>query len=245
MFPITHYYINQQIYEPSALLAIGGIFPDISAAAGMDREKSHQIGKELYDFCMEHYPEAKDIARGVFLHGAHEGGADYYSDEFWGDGEKGWCFQKGVPYMQEIGEATKLAEEYWWWKSHNFIELALESITDLRNPHIKADLLRLLSDKKAQELAADVLKDFANVNKKKLLRVLDDIENIFELKEVNFLSLAQNQQRGIIRRFNCADSDVLKMSVALMRITNDMLANDDYDRFIPEVTERMSHFILY
>ncbi|MBQ9992255.1 MAG: hypothetical protein IJP33_02360 [Firmicutes bacterium] len=245
MFPITHFYINQQFYTPTPLLAIGGIFPDIAAACGMERNEAHLIGKKLYDFCVEKYPEAIDLGRGVFLHGATEGGADYYSDEFWEGGEKGWCFQKGAEFAEEVGKATKLDEEYWLWKSHNFIELGLEIITDIRNPYLKTELCKLLEDKKAQELAAKVLKDFANVNSKKLIRTLNDIDSIFELKNVNFITLAQNQYRGIIRRFNSDQSDITQMAITLKHITDNMLENYEYDQFMSEVTEKMSKFLLY
>jgi len=245
MFPITHFYINQQFYNPSPLLAIGGIFPDIAAACEMGRNEAHTMGKELFAFCKEKYPEAVDLGRGVFLHGATEGGADYYSDEAWEGGDKGWCFQKGAEFAEEVGKATALDEDYWLWKSHNFVELGLEIITDVRHPYMKTELTKLLGDKKAQELAATVLKDFANVNSKKLIRTLNDIDSIFELKDVNFISLAQNQHRGIIRRFNSDKSNISQMAVSLKHITDSMLENYEYDSFMNKVIEKMSKSLLY
>ena len=240
MFPITHYYLEQQFYEPTPLLAIGGIFPDIAAACGMDRNEAHLCGRELVDFCKENFPDAIDFACGVYLHGSREGGADYYADEFWEGGEKGWCFQYGKQYMNEVAEATQLDEQFVWWKSHNFAELGLELITDLRYPYLKGDLLHSLQNKQAQAQAAEVMKAFAHINSKKLLRVLEDAENIFELKNINVFSLAVNQHRGIIRRFDSDKSDIAKMAVVIKHISEDMLRNDDYDRFMLAVQEKMS-----
>ncbi len=52
MFPLVHYFVNRQIYgSVPTLMALGGIFPDLAAGAGMNRDKAHEMGANFHTWC--------------------------------------------------------------------------------------------------------------------------------------------------------------------------------------------------
>ena len=59
MFPIVHYYANRFIFpQVSSLMALGGLFPDLAAGMGIQRDDAHQMGDALYQFCINQQPQA-------------------------------------------------------------------------------------------------------------------------------------------------------------------------------------------
>ena len=93
MFPLVHYFVNRQIYgSVPTLMALGGIFPDLAAGAGMNRDKAHEMGANFHTWCKNNAPEGIPLSIGIASHGINPHGVDYFSDEFWPGYKKGWCF---------------------------------------------------------------------------------------------------------------------------------------------------------
>ena len=107
MFPIVHHLTNITIDKNvSELTILGGLFPDLAIGAGIDRNKAHQMGAQFYSWCKDSAPEGLPLARGIICHGDKPCGLDYYADEAWPPGQRGWCFQKGIPYSQQVAAST-------------------------------------------------------------------------------------------------------------------------------------------
>ncbi|MQL52536.1 hypothetical protein GFC01_09730 [Desulfofundulus thermobenzoicus] len=126
MYPQTHAYFAQRVCgEISEALALGSIFPDMVAALTPGRDESHGRGGQLLNALGED-PEMRDFALGVLTHGTSPEGLDYYGDEKYLHHERGYCFEKGRPLVQETIRACNLPAAMGWWKSHNIVEMGIE-----------------------------------------------------------------------------------------------------------------------
>ncbi|WP_424659528.1 hypothetical protein [Desulfofundulus sp.] len=129
MYPQTHVYFAERVCgKLTDALVLGSIFPDMIAALALGREESHGRGKELLA-ALEHDPQLRDFARGVLTHGVIPEGLDYYGDEKYLDYERGYCFEKGRPLIEETIRACNLPPAMGWWKSHNIVEMGIELLT--------------------------------------------------------------------------------------------------------------------
>ena len=107
MFPIVHHYADTLLNPATdALMIYGGLFPDLASSAGLTRNFAHTCGPAFYAWAKKNAPEALPMARAVLCHGTVPPGLDHYADESWGEGPKGWCFQRGARYMEGVRRAT-------------------------------------------------------------------------------------------------------------------------------------------
>ncbi len=95
---------------------------------------------------MEQAPELIPAAQGMIIHGVDPKGVDYYADEHWGTGERGWCFQLIEPFVPRVIDACALPAEWGLWKGHNFIEMAMELVTQEINPALTGDIMTAAKD---------------------------------------------------------------------------------------------------
>ncbi|MCL2677973.1 MAG: hypothetical protein FWE85_02845 [Clostridiales bacterium] len=237
MFPLIHFYLNKQLRPPTPFLALGGLFPDLGNICGLERQRSHYMGRDFFSWCESRAPHALDLARGVFYHGSTPGGADYYADEFWPGGEKGWCFQKGRPFMAQVARATCLPTDFIWWKSHNFVEMALELITIERQPLLNRELLALVEDEPAQTEAARLLSLYAGLDEAQTRGAFGRIKEIFTIEEVSPTALAQSQARAFERRFNVRNASVPLMAALLEEIAQ--VIAPEYDGLLSVIGKNM------
>ena len=238
MFPLVHFFINKSIEQRTTpLLTLGGMWPDLSAYCNMDRNISHYMGEKFLDFCVREHPETIDFALGILYHGSTPAGVDYYADEYWSGCKKGWCFQTGEKYMPEIARVTRLADDFIWWKSHNFVEMALELVTIEKYPQMNQEILSISNDWVAQELAVDALHQFFPIDRDKAIDIFHNIATTFTLKEVSAKSLAENNMLGMKRRFGIDNLDINEIMAVINRIYEDI--KGDYDWLMAEIMRQM------
>lgn len=126
MYPQTHVFFAEKVFGfLSPALVLGSIFPDIVAGIYRDRQESHGRGAEML-IRMQEEEDLYDFARGVITHGISPKGLDYYGDEKFLAFERGYCFEKGRPLIEETIRACNLPPRMGWWKSHNIIEMGIE-----------------------------------------------------------------------------------------------------------------------
>jgi hypothetical protein len=82
----------------------------------------------------EKHPLA-DFARAVITHGITPQGLDYFGDEKYQDCERGYCFDKGRPLVNQTIEACNLPPQMGWWKSHNIVEMGIELLVSVRGDY--------------------------------------------------------------------------------------------------------------
>jgi hypothetical protein len=121
MFPITHIWFSREVLgHINNMTVVGSIFPDTAVSGFLNHEQTHKVGWGLYNFFEDNCPEYIDFARGVVTHTVNPRGLDFYADEEYREGPKGYCFQKGRQIEEEVINAAKLAN------AHDFI-MELES----------------------------------------------------------------------------------------------------------------------
>lgn len=231
MFPLVHYFVNHCIYQqapfhgpvPTAT-ALGGMWPDLAAAAGCDRNQAHEMGDHFYRWCEQHAPHGKDLARGIISHCSEPKCVDYYADEFCPGYHKGWCFKLGEPYMPEVAAATGLPEKSIWWKSHNFVEMSYELMTDAAHPALKQVLLTVLADQAAIADAAEILSAYSGRPKSAIIAAYESAPTTFALTQITPEELSQKQHLSFIRRFAHDSADLAKMAALLRKMQTELAA---------------------
>jgi hypothetical protein len=126
MFPQTHvYFASRVLGKLNDAVVLGSIFPDIAIGAGVNRDLSHGSGLEMLEFLSQDQ-RLVDFALANITHGVNPDGLDYYSDELHPPFEKGYCFEKARPLVEDTVYACNIPPEMGWWKAHNIIEMGIE-----------------------------------------------------------------------------------------------------------------------
>ena len=238
MFPIVHYYTNQIAYgQVPPLMVLGGLFPDLAVGTGMSRDEGHQMGAGFFEWCATQAPNMLPLARGIISHGVLPYGVDYYADEYWPGCEKGWCFDQGKPWIKRIASVTHLPQYLWWWKSHNFVEMSYELLTIDVYPFIGNKIITALADEALLDHAATELSRYTGKDKKLISAMFRKTPQIFSLKEVNPLSLAECQKNDFCRRHKVYDADVAGMAILLSDMTEAL--RPGYASFMTEMIKRV------
>ncbi|NLF79906.1 MAG: hypothetical protein GX572_01790 [Clostridia bacterium] len=223
MFPLVHYFVNSQIYgSVPKLMVLGGLFPDIAAGAGWDRDKAHTMGADFHAWCGQNAPQALPLARGIISHGTEPPGVDFHADEFWPGYRKGWCFLVGEKYLDQVAQVTRLPQNLIWWKAHNFVEISYELITDADHPQIKNQLMAALEDHRAVTQAAAVLADYIGLPRQDIISSFQNVPNIFAIDDISPERLAYKQNLAFMVRHGVMDADVKAMAELLEQMSRDL-----------------------
>lgn len=221
MFPIVHHRINKLIFnQTSPLLILGALFPDMASTSGYNRNEAHIMGEVFASWCKLNAPWSMDLAKGIISHGCNPFGVDYYSDEFWPGGEKGWCFQQGVPWMNEVASVTHLPENLIWWKAHNFVEMSLELLMIEEDPKLNSDILTAIDDQSAVKEVSQLLTAYAGLDQSKIAYAFNIVPEVFALAEVTPEILASKQGRAFRLRHQVYDYDQEQMAELLRSMSN-------------------------
>ena len=229
MFPIVHYYTNKAFIKNGGHFLIwGGLFPDLAANAGINRDDAHQMGDPFYRYCVKNAPYAIPLAKGILGHGIKPFGMDYYADEYWPGGKKGWCFQKGEAWNRKVGLSTSLPEKLWYWKAHNFIEMSLDLLMYAEYPQLREELLIGLDDGDSLKESSIILGNYLGIENQKIVDALKRAVIVFSLIELSPLDMAKKQAQAFIRRHNVYGSDIYAMAGVLEEISQSL----DYREFL-------------
>lgn len=126
MFPQTHVHFARRVLgRMSDTIALGSIFPDTIINPNLGHKEAHSLGSSLMNIFREK-DELIDFARGVITHGIEPNGLDFYGDEQYLDFERGYCFEKARPLVEQTTRACNIPERMGWWKAHNIVEMGIE-----------------------------------------------------------------------------------------------------------------------
>jgi hypothetical protein len=127
MFPLTHIWFSEKVLGyMNNLTVLGAVFPDIVITKCLKYDNTHNVGFGIYEHFKKTNPSFMDFVKSMLTHTVNPNGLDYYSDEAYLNGYKGYCFQKGMEIEKEVIDACNIPEEYGLWKAHNFIEMGVE-----------------------------------------------------------------------------------------------------------------------
>jgi hypothetical protein len=205
---------------------------------GIDWNRSHTIGLELWRHLKVSNNCLLNFSLGVISHGIVPRGLDYYSDEKYGNFEKGYCFEKARPLIKSVVDACYITPDDGWWKAHNFIEMGIELYIYEKHPELLSLLRKSLANivlikKLCKELSFILGKDE------------DDLERIFAVfrkfvEEGPFDAqiLAARYQKQIYFRYNIEAIDLGKCQ-SIIQKGKEMIV-PDIDNFFRVVKEKMS-----
>ncbi len=250
MFPIVHHYMNLQTQSKvDPFMMLGSLYPDLSSISKIDRDLSHQMGDDFYQWCKQKAPEAKTLAQGVISHGSRPPGIDYYADEYWPGGKKGWCFQKGMPWMAKVAETTHLSSDLIWWKAHNFVEISLELITVAQNPQLPDELVQATANEVTVKETAELLCAYwrekgLETKPAQIIEAYKRAPQLYALDQPDPLHMAQKQYEGFIRRDLTHQADIGAMAELLAIMSLELV--EDYNPFMNKLKllllQTMDHY---
>ncbi len=198
MFPATHVYVIERLV-PSAgpLHRLGAVFPDAVLTNGLPWARTHRSGAGLYAFLAQEAPEALPFAVGVISHGCLPPGLDYYTDEQYGTGQKGYAFQQAEPYAARVARICRLPAAMGLWKAHNFVEMAVEWLIVQQNPGLGERIREAFQDVSLLVTLADPLGRYYECDGEALVHSLPAMLPFLALEQANPQVLAERYQRQV------------------------------------------------
>lgn len=209
MYPLAHLYFARKAlsFADDALL-LGSIYPDMAIISGIDWEESHRLGFKLWQhFCRKGRPLAY-FSLGVISHGVEPPGLDYYSDEKYGSFEKGYCFEKARPLIDDVIKACFISAGDGWWKAHNFIEMGIELYLFDKFPHLLTLLKRTLNNDGLIKIISRELSYLLGKEESLLEKSFLTFRRFVAGEKLDARLLAQRYQRQIYYRHNIASIDL-------------------------------------
>lgn len=237
MFPITHIWFSRRVLGyVNNMTVLGSVFPDTVIKCSLTYDQTHNSGWGLYDYFKAYSEEYLDFARAMVTHTVNPNGLDFYGDEEYGSGYKGYCFQKAAEIEREVIEACNIPDKFGLWKAHNFIEMGIEmNIADSENELLSIFHNGLTDSRLIREISSRTDSYFA-LKDMSVADCFRRFTNFMELKELSSLALAirYDTQMQVKHGINI---DIQKCSEIIEKSRS--IVQEDFDSFIDYCTIRV------
>ena len=163
MFPYAHIcFAGDILGKTNDEIILGAVFPDTVIAGFLEHSVSHHQSAALHRY-LNGLGILTDFSQAVITHGTTPEGLDYYCDEKYLNGEKGYAFEVSRPLTEKVIKSCNLPEEMGWWKAHNFIEMAVDLWLYERRPEFQGYLKRALDNRTMILAISHVLSPFFDI----------------------------------------------------------------------------------
>ena len=200
MFPITHIWFAEKVigYRDNNII-LGAIFPDIIITGCLDYKQTHHCGFELYDYLKNSCPV---FAKAMITHTVNPMGLDYYGDESYKSGYKGYCFQKAQQIEDNVIDACNIPVGFGLWKAHNFIEMGIELniIEDQR--YLVEELHNAFLDKAVIEQVSGPIEYYYRLKKNEINENFKKLSQYIELNNSTCHTLAEKYNMQMLSKHN-------------------------------------------
>lgn len=242
MFPVTHVYVIERLI-PSAgpLHRLGGVFPDAVLTNGLPWARTHCSGAELHAFLEAQFPAGLPFAVGVISHGCLPQGLDYYTDERYNTGKRGYAFQQAEPYAARVARICHLPSDMGLWKAHNFVEMAVEWLIVQQHPGLGKRLRAAFLEPSLFSELGPYLGRFYECDGEALLRSLPAMLPFLALEEASPVVLAERYQRQV-RMKHGVDAIELPEAAALIEEIASAIQPSCW-AFLEDVLERIARML--
>lgn len=241
MFPITHIWFSRRVLGYiNNMTVLGSVFPDTVIKCCLTYDQTHNIGWGLYEYLKEYGDECLDFARAVVTHTVNPKGLDFYGDEEYGDGYKGYCFQKAAGIEKEVIEACNIPDRFGLWKAHNFIEMGIEmNIVDSERELVNVFCEGLTDSCLVKEISSR-LDEYFKLEDKSVDNCFSKFAEFMELKDLSSLALANryNTQMQVKHGININISrcrDIIEKSRSIVQ--------EDFEGFIDFCTVKVDSML--
>jgi hypothetical protein len=188
MFPITHTWFAEKVMGlKDNSLILGAIFPDIVITGCLDYKQTHYCGFELYNKLVDNN---SNFAKAMATHTIYPKGLDYYGDERYKSGCKGYCFQKGQLIVNEVIDACNIPESFGLWKAHNFIEMGIELNIINNQQNLLEELHRAFLDKAAIEQVSGPIEGYFGLKRNEIIESYKRFSQYIEMDKTDCHSMA-------------------------------------------------------
>ncbi len=238
MYPLTHIYFARKVLgNLDDATTLGSIFPDMVILCGIPWEESHRLGLKLWPHFKDAPFPLSRFARGVITHGIEPPGLDYFSDEQYETFEKGYCFEKARPLVDQVIEALSIKPEDGWWKAHNFVEMGIELYIFDRNPELLSQMRQSFKNQSLIELLVAHLSPLLVSRTKHLEACFSIFERFVMEEEIDAELLAVRYERQIYHRHNIdsVDTDYCRELI----IKGRQIIEDEIEDFFEDVKKKM------
>lgn len=240
MFPITHIWFSRKVLGYiNNMTVLGSVFPDTVIKCCLTRDQTHDVGWGLHNYFKEHGKEYLDFTKAMATHTVNPKGLDFYGDEEYGTGYKGYCFQKAAAIEREVIEACNIPEKFGLWKAHNFIEMGIEMNIISSERELVDSFYRGLTDFSLEKELSSLLDEYYGLKDSSVNECFSKFSSFMELKDVSSLAFAnryntQMQTKHGIKINISKSSEIIEKSRSIVQ--NDF---DDFIEFCIEKVESM------
>jgi hypothetical protein len=218
------------------MTVLGAVFPDTVIKCCLTYDQTHNVGWGLYDYFRDYSREHLDFAKAMLTHTVNPKGLDFYGDEEYGSGYKGYCFQKAVEIEKDVIDACNIPDKFGLWKAHNFIEMGIEMNIAASETELASIFHKGLTDSYLiNELSTSIDKYFG-LEGRAAADCFSRFTEFMELQELSSLALANrydtqmNVKHGIkIDISRC--SEIIEKSRTIVQ--------EDFEDFIDYCTEKV------
>ena len=232
MFPLMHYHIAKNIVAADfSIVALAAVLPDLCVNMGLERATGHTVGEDFYRWTVNHCQEGKQAALAFATHGVSPQGLDYYSDEAWPGGQRGFCFQCGSLYLPQVVAACAIPEKWGLWKGHNLVEMAFEADIAAQAPFLCDQMVAAAADKDAVSFVADLFSRFIGISPHKVAAAIEKIPVIFGIQQGSPWQLAEKYNAQLQARHQITTASVEQIAGLIQQIREEQgQAMADFNR---------------
>lgn len=243
MFPLAHALVAQNlIKKDDSQVIFGGVFPDLAHVIGLNRDTTHEMGRDFYSFCRDYDEDFLDFARAVISHGASPPGLDYHADQSYEGREPGYCFQRAVPLVDQVIKTCAIPHEMGLWKAHNFIEMAFDVISVELNPLLTEQFATALEDEKELKRCANLLGRYFHVDGAMINDAFQRMPDYFCLQDVTAFNLAEKYAAQLKKRHGVLKADPQGMAGVIEEAREIVTA--EFSLFINDVEDKICQLLL-
>lgn len=237
MFPMTHIWFSRRVLGYfNNMTVLGSVFPDTVVKCCFTHDQTHNIGWGLYEYFSKFAEQHLDFARAVVTHTVNPKGLDYYGDEEYGNGYKGYCFQKAAEIEKEVIEACNIPEKFGLWKAHNFIEMGIEMNIVLSNKELLNIFHSGLSDTSLICLISSHLDKYFELKDRSVADCFSKFTDLMELSDLTSSAFAKRYNKQMQVKHGIS-IDIPKCSNIIEK--SRIIVQEDFDSFIACCTEKV------
>lgn len=242
MFPLTHALMAQNLIKGvGTRVILGSVFPDLANAIGINRDQTHEMGRDFYSFCRSHDEGFLDFAQAIISHGANPPGLDYYADQSYQGQESGYCFQRGAFLVDKVIKSCGIPSKMGLWKAHNFIEMAFDVISVEFYPGLTEQFQAALEDIATIKSCSLILGHYFQVNEREIEEAFLRMSGFFCLNDVTPFNLAEKYARQLKKRHGVLTADPAAMA-EVIKEAQEMVVGE-YPSFMHDVEGKIAHLL--
>jgi len=235
IYPQTHVYFAEMVLNrASDAITLGSLLPDMIISKDFNHIQAHSIGQKLWQAFRKDNTMA-DLALGAISHGITPKGLDYFGDEKYLSFERGYCFEKGRPLVDETVEACNIPSQMGWWKAHNIVEMGIELRVSTRGNYGNT-IRQAFGNQDLIAKLSDLLPSLIGSSQNHLKSRLSGFTGYIEIAKATPMSLAQKYNFQMFTRH--------KINIDIPRVAHliELAAEyvqDDMDEFFGVVKKQV------